>query len=156
VTLAESRAIKIKAEPLTAEAYAPFGTVVEPGRCHLHCNVGQYTTRLMTLEPAPSRVGRVNRHFDHVQLFVPLSNAPMLIVVAPAHLSGKEFDPAQVRAFTTDGTQAFTFGIGTWHIAPRGLADGARVINVHGSRYLDHTEVIDFGADTGTVVEIER
>lgn len=156
MTVATSRVLKIKAEPLTAEAYAPFGQIVEPGRCQLHCSDGQYTARLMTLEPAPTRVKHINRHFDHVQLFVPLSQAPMLLVVAPAHVSGEAFDPDTVRAFTTDGTKAFTFSVGTWHIAPRGLADGAQVINVQGSRYMEHTELIDFEELTGSIVEIER
>ena len=156
MTVAASRVLKIKAEPLTAEAYAPFGQIVEPGRCQLHCSDGQYTARLMTLEPAPSRVSKVNRHFDHVQLFVPLDSAPMLLVVAPAHVSGEPFDPNTVRAFVNDGSKAFTFGVGTWHLAPRGLVDGAQVINVQGSRYMEHTELIDFEEQSGTIVEIGR
>ena len=39
------RVIKVKAEPLTAEAYAPFGAIVEAGRSQLHCSDGQYTAR---------------------------------------------------------------------------------------------------------------
>jgi ureidoglycolate hydrolase len=156
MSVATSRVVKIKAEPLTAEAYAPFGQIVDAGKTQLHCNDGQYTARLMTLEPAPSRVKHVNRHFDHVQLFIPLNHAPMLLVVAPAHVPGEPFDVDTVRAFVNDGSQAFTFGVGTWHIAPRGLVDGAQVINVQGSRYMEHTELIDFEASTGAIVEIER
>jgi ureidoglycolate hydrolase len=156
MSVATSRVIKLKAEPLTAEAYAPFGQIVDPGKTQLHCSDGQYTARLMTLEPAPTRVKSVNRHFDHVQLFVPLNNAPMLLIVAPAHVPGEPFDPDTVRVFVNDGSKAFTFGVGTWHMAPRGLAEGAQVINVQGSRYMEHTELIDFEASTGAIVEIER
>lgn len=150
------RVIKIKAEPLTAGAYAPYGSLVDIGRLQLHCAEGQYTARLMELEPASKRVSRVNRHFDHSQLFVPLTGDPMLLVVAPGHVSGEKFDADQVRAFRNDGTQAFTFNVGVWHIAPRAL-DGrpARVINVQGSRYMEHTELIDFEELTGAVVEID-
>ena len=150
------RTIKVKVEPLTAEAYAPYGALVDAGRLQLHCSDGQYTARLMALEPASHRISRVNRHFDHSQLFVPLTNDPMLLVVAPPHVSGEKFDAEQVRAFRNDGTQAFTFNVGVWHIAPRAL-DGtpAKVINVQGSRYLEHTELIDFEELTGAAVELE-
>ena len=156
MTATTSRVIKIKAEPLTAEAYAPYGQVIDAGKTPLHCSDGHYTARLMDLEPAPSRVKHINRHPEHVQLFIPLDHAPMLLVVAPPHVSGEAFDPESVRAFVNDGSLAFTFGVNTWHIAPRGLADGARVINVQGSRYQPNTELIDFEALTGAVVEIER
>jgi ureidoglycolate lyase len=150
------RVIKVKVEPLTAEAYAPYGALVDVGRLQLHCSDGQYTARLMALEPASPRITRVNRHFDHTQLFVPLTGDPMLLVVAPPHVSGEKFDPEQVRAFRNDGTQAFTFNVGTWHIAPRAL-DGtaAKVINVQGSRYMEHTELIDFEELTGAAVQLE-
>ena len=151
-----SRVVKIKAEPLTAEAYAPFGQIVDASTTPLHCSEGEYTARLMTLEPAPTRVKHINRHPEHIQLFVPLDNAPMLLVVAPAHVSGEAFDPESVRAFVNDGSKAFTFGLNTWHIAPRGLRDGAQVINVQGSKYQELTELIDFEQLTGAIVEIER
>src|SRR5690349_8753371 len=93
-----SRVVKIKAEPLTAEAYAPFGQIVDASKAPLQCSDGEYTARLMTLEPAPSRVKHINRHPEHIQLFIPLDNAPMLLVVAPAHVSGEAFDPESVRA----------------------------------------------------------
>src|SRR5439155_1554878 len=83
--------LKGKAGPLTAEANGPSGALVDAGRLQLHCSDGQYTARLMALEPASQRISRVNRHFDHTQLFVPLTNDPMLLVVAPAHLSGEKF-----------------------------------------------------------------
>lgn len=151
-----SRIIRIKAEPLTPEAFAPYGSVIDAGRCQLYCNEGEYTARLMTLEPMPDRVGRINRHFDHTQLFAPITGDSMVLVVAPAHLSADGFDPKQIRAFVNDGTQAWTYNVGVWHLAPRAL-DGstARVINVQGSRYLDYTELIDFETQTGTAVEVE-
>lgn len=151
-----SRVVKIKAEPLTAEAYAPFGELVEVGKTPLECTEGHYTARLMKLEPAPTRVNHINRHPEHVQLFIPLDRAPMLLVVAPADVSGDAFDPESVRAFVNDGSKAFTFGLNVWHIAPRGLAEGGQVINVQGSKYMELTELIDFEELTGAVVEIER
>jgi len=155
VAVETRRTIKLTPEPLTAEAYAPFGSIVDAGRLQLHCSDGQYTARLMKLEPAVPRVVHVNRHFDHSQLFVPITGDPMLLVVAPGHVSGEKFDPETLRCFRADGTQAFTFNLGTWHIAPRAL-DGraAQVINVQGSRYMEHTELINFEELTGVALEV--
>ena len=73
-----------------------------------------------------------------------------------SHVSGEKFDPESVRCFRTEGDVAFTFNVGVWHIAPRAL-DGqpAKVINVQGSRYMEHTELIDFEELTGTAIEVE-
>ena len=162
MTTETKRTVKIKAEPLTPEAYAPFGSVIEPGRTQLHCNDGQYVVELLTLQPRNGPVRQINRHFDCVQLFAPYPQPgagprPMLVVVAPPWLSAERFDPTQVRAFVADGTQAFTFDVGTWHIGPRAL-DGTplTLVNVQGERSNEeHTEEIDLVELTGSVVEIE-
>ena len=151
------RLVTLKAEPLTPEAYAPFGSVVDLGRAQLHCNDGQYFVELLTLQPLAGPVRRINRHFDCVQLFAPVGGKPMLIVVAPPWLSAEQLDPSQVRAFVGDGTQAFTFNIGTWHIGPRSL-DGTplTLVNVQGERSTEaHTEEIDLVELTGAAVELE-
>jgi ureidoglycolate lyase len=151
------RLVTLRAEPLTPEAYAPFGSVVDLGRAQLHCNDGQYFVELLTLQPRNGPIRRINRHFDCVQLFSPLGRKPMLVVVAPPWLAAERFDPQQVRAFVADGTQAFTFNIGTWHIGPRSL-DGTplTLVNVQGERSNEeHTEEIDLVELTGSVVEFE-
>ena len=127
---------KIKAEPLTAEAFAPFGKLVDASRHTLRCQPGEYTARLHALERAQPSVKRVNRHSDHEQLVVPISGHKLLITVATEDL--------RLRAFVNDGTQAWTFGVNVWHNAPRGLdADDAAVINVQGSQFTAHTEYAD-------------
>jgi ureidoglycolate lyase len=162
VSAPSPRLVTLKAEPLTPEAYAPFGSVIEPGRTQLHCNDGQYVVELLTLQPRNGPVRQINRHFDCVQLFAPHPQAgtrkkPMLVVVAPPWLSAERFDPAQVRAFVADGSQAFTFNVGTWHIGPRSL-DGTplTLVNMQGERSNEeHTEEIDLAELTGAVVEFE-
>jgi ureidoglycolate lyase len=142
----------MRAEPLTAEAYAPFGIVVRAERHRLHCQPGQYTARLHQLEPVGERFVRINRHFDHEQLFVPLTEGPLLLVVAPKELPGEGFDPSQVRAFVNDGSLAWTYGKGVWHFAPRAVDGQAAVLNVQGSRYLAHTEIV--AMEPAVVVEL--
>jgi ureidoglycolate hydrolase len=134
--------LTIRAEPLTAEAYARFGIVVAASRHRLHCEPGQYTARLHRLDPVGERFVKINRHLDHEQLFVPLTGGPLLLVVAPQELPGSRFDPGQVRAFVNDGSLAWTYGMGVWHFAPRAIGGEAAVLNVQGSRYLAHTEIV--------------
>ena len=140
----ETRRVPVRAEPLTAEAFAPFGRIVDESQQVLHCDPGQYTARVHTLEPIKPVVERINRHFDHEQLFVPLTDNPLLIVVAPKEMSEADFDPTKVRIFRNDTRQGWTFAVGVWHIAPRTLPDAgeAQVINVQGSQYMAHTEDI--------------
>lgn len=147
--------VVVTPEPLTAEAFAPFGRVVDAHRHVLHCDPGQYTARLMTLERARGRYGSLNRHPDYEQLFVPLAPHPMLLLVAPRELSGEELEARHVRAFVNDGTKAWTFGLNVWHIAPRAIdRDDAQAINVQGSRYLTLSEDCHFGEQRGTFVEV--
>lgn len=134
-----STTVSIKAEPLTAEAFAPFGKLIAEPRYLLRCEPGEYTARLHELERAQPLVRRVNRHSDHEQLFVPISGHRLLITVAT--------EAKELRAFVNDGTQAWTFGVNVWHNAPRGIdTDDAAVINVQGSQYLAHTEYADLAS----------
>ena len=117
-------------EPLTREAFAPFGDVIETtGREHFLINNGS-TRRyhaLATVEtddkailslfeaeplPMPLAIRMLERHPRGSQAFVPLLGHPFLIVVAPA---GERPDPAQVRAFASDGRQGVNYRRGVWH-----------------------------------------
>lgn len=122
----------IKAQPLTAEAFAPFGTVIEAagdpsfminaGRC------GRYhdLARPQVLDEAGQvaiSVGRsdavslpmlcalLERHPLGSQAFVPLGAAQMVVVVAP-DAGGK---PGQPVAFVSRAGQGVQYHAGTWH-----------------------------------------
>jgi len=152
-----ARRVTIRVEPLTAEAYAPFGTLVTPERQLLWIDPGQYTARLMTLEPLAKEIRHINRHPDHIQLFVPSNDRPFYLVVAPAEMTAASFDPARIRIFLNDGTQSITFGKNVWHIAPRAV-DGELtvVVNVQGSRQFEFQEDLDMSKVLGTVIEVAR
>ena len=119
-------------EPLTAEAFAPFGDVIEPSDRaeQLAINYGM-TTRfhdLATLDIgedhgrpivsifrgrllAPLVLRIFERHPLGSQAFVPLSGRPFLAAVAPAGV----FDPLAVRVFRAAPTQGVNYARGTWH-----------------------------------------
>jgi ureidoglycolate lyase len=121
------------AEPLTAEDFAPFGDVIEATASaqQLAINHGN-TTRFhdlaaLDLMAADGRAGisifrsrpltrpitakLMEYHPKSSQAFMPLSDNPYLVVVAPRG----DFDAAQMRAFVANGTQGVNYHAGTWH-----------------------------------------
>jgi ureidoglycolate lyase len=123
-----SRAIAIM--PLTAQAFAPYGDVLEArgapdkiinagkcGRFHdrAKVDVGTDTQGRVglsifqaALRSLPYRLDLIERHPEGSQAFVPMSDDPFLVIVS----DGPETTP---KAFLTDGAQAINFHRGTWH-----------------------------------------
>ncbi|MEL6549884.1 MAG: ureidoglycolate lyase [Pseudomonadota bacterium] len=120
----------IAIEPLTAEAFAPFGDVLDTsgapdkiinqglcGRFHdraaLDFSDGRAGVSLFQAEPraVPLKLEMVERHPAGSQCFVPMSMDAFLVVVAPDD-AGR---PGAPRAFRTAPGQAINFHRGTWH-----------------------------------------
>lgn len=129
---------KIKARPLTAELFAPFGDVLEAdgtpdkminaglcGRYHdratLDFSDGRAGASLFHAEARalPYSLEMVERHPVGSQLFVPMSADPFLVTVAP----DQNGTPAAPLAFLTDPGQAVNFHKGTWHGVLTPLSD---------------------------------
>lgn len=155
-TAPASRVVRIKAQPLTPEAFAPYGTVVSADRAALKQQEGNFTARLMAVKRYPERVTRINRHLDHTQLFIPLAGERTVLVVAPPDVPMEGFDPTRIAAFVTDGRTATIFHRGTWHIEPRARdREQIHVINVQTDVSREHTELIHLEEDLGVRVELE-
>lgn len=120
-----------KLELLSAEAFEPFGQVVQPGRGDVKMIRGgsveltrtparlvhDERARELTLdfyategEGGTMRVEKAERHIHSAQLFVPLASARYLVVVWPGHP-----DEAAPRAFVGGAGQAVIYNPGTWH-----------------------------------------
>ncbi|RED18409.1 ureidoglycolate lyase [Pontivivens insulae] len=117
-------------EPITAQAFAPFGDLLDcagdPDKIINQGMCGRYHDRA-TLDFADGRAGislfraeprtlpltldLVERHPHGSQAFVPMSLDPFLVVVAPD--TGDK--PGTPRAFRTEPGQAINFHRGTWH-----------------------------------------
>jgi ureidoglycolate lyase len=119
-------------EPLTAEAFAPFGNVIEASDDAVKLDINQgHAVRydrlaeidvaddggvgvisLFRAQPLASPVLRMfERHPLGSQSFVPLSGRPYLVAVAPAG----DFDAAGVRLFRAEGHQGVHYRKGVWH-----------------------------------------
>lgn len=121
----------IRTEPLTAEAFAPFGDVLEvngaPDRLINQDLCGRYHDRArldfgtggragISLFDAVPRVlpytlDMVERHPEGSQAFLPMTAAPFLVIVAP-DAGGV---PGTPRAFLTVPGQGVNYHRGTWH-----------------------------------------
>ena len=130
--------LPLAVEPLTAEAFAPFGEVIEAREQALHYPInGGNTERFHDLARlAPGNDGRVivsifrgaprvlpftvemmERHPLASQAFMPLfggshAKRPYLIVVAP---SGAVPAAAQLRCFLAQAHQGVNYAAGVWH-----------------------------------------
>ncbi len=135
--------LTLAVEPLTPEAFAPFGTVLTPaGRDRLPINT--YGDRLNlfregfeTDQPIEWFIveGRrrafqalfLERHMLITQAFIPLANDGFVTIVVPP---GCAEEPnglpayAQTRAFHVPGHLAIQLHRGTWHENPFPLRDG--------------------------------
>src|SRR3954451_11979961 len=119
-------------EPLTAEAFAPFGSVIEASDAAAKLDINQgHAVRydrlaevdvadgggtpiisLFRARPLAELVLKVfERHPLGSQTFVPLSGKPYLVAVAPAD----NFDPAEIRLFRAEGKQGVHYRKGVWH-----------------------------------------
>lgn len=117
----------IVAEPLTAEAFKPFGAVLEapptPGRVYVSETLANGRAHapvclsVATVEPKkdlPLRVTVLERHEHSSQTFVPLSVSRYL-VLATLDAPGGGPDLTRLRAFVARAGQGVTYAMGTWH-----------------------------------------
>ncbi len=114
-------------QPLTKEAFAPFGDVIDvpetPGRTYYNDALGNLrpdakanlSLSLKAETPdRPLRSDYMERHEFSSQTFVPLDVERWLIVVAP-HASAGGPDVTGMKAFIATGRQGVTYRPNTWH-----------------------------------------
>ncbi|MCW4148997.1 MULTISPECIES: ureidoglycolate lyase [Halomonadaceae] len=125
--------LQLKAEPLTAGAFAPFGDVIDArtstsfpinaGRTQRHHDLAKVETlgenartliNIFVSQPVtlPLELTFLERHPQGSQAFMPLHEERFIVVVAPP---GEHIEDASVRAFVTDGRQGVNYRAGTWH-----------------------------------------
>lgn len=116
--------------PLTAEAFAAFGDVIEvagapdklinQGMCGRHHDLatldfaeGKAGISLFDAKARafPHIVDMVERHPEGSQAFVPLTGVPMLVVVA----EDQDGTPVNLQAFVSQPGQSINLHRGVWH-----------------------------------------
>ncbi|GGH34086.1 ureidoglycolate lyase [Cribrihabitans marinus] len=123
--------------PLTAEAFAPFGDVIEvsgapdklinQGMCGRHhdrarldfadgrAGISLFDAKARHL---PHVVDMVERHPEGSQAFIPVNGVPMLVIVA----EDEGGTPVNLKAFTSQAGQSINLLRNVWHgvLAPLG------------------------------------
>lgn len=122
--------MKIIIEPMSADAFAPFGDLLEAkgmpdkiinqglcGRFHDRARMdfsdGRAGISIFHAEKRdlPLKLDLVERHPDGSQAFVPMNHQPFLVVVA----EDQNGTPQNIRAFLTEAGQAINIHRGVWH-----------------------------------------
>jgi ureidoglycolate lyase len=117
-------------EPLTIAAFAPYGDVLDAtgtpdrminaGLCarfhdRARIDIADGRTGLSVFDAVarslPYAFDLVERHPLGSQAFVPMTQAPFLVIVAP----DEHGTPGTPRAFLTNGAQGINLHRGTWH-----------------------------------------
>jgi len=137
----------LKAEPLTPEAFAPFGDVIQAeghtprlineGTCErfddlapvdVSAEGGRPLISIFKATPRalPFEVRVMERHPLSSQAFYPLDAAPFLVVVAENGSAGV----GRLRAFRAAGDQGVSYRRNTWHHALLAIGQTSRFLVV--------------------------
>lgn len=146
----------LKAEPLTAAAFAPFGEVIEAaghaprlindGTCERFHDLapvdvlesgGRPLISIFRATPCPLpfEVKSLERHPLSSQAFYPLDGVPFLVVVAlpgenDAGAGAGHARPGAIRAFRAAGDQGVSYRRNTWHHALLAIGQTSRFLVV--------------------------
>jgi ureidoglycolate lyase len=146
----QTETLTLVPQPLTKEAFAPYGEVIESkldsgknftineGKILRFHDLAQVETdsngtaiisMAETVIPMsiPMQFNIIERHPLGSQAFIPLFSEPMIVVVGEF---GDKPDLGKLRAFISNGKQGINYKMGLWHMPLIGSADGQQWIVV--------------------------
>ena len=129
--------LKVKIHPLTAEAFQPYGQVLQPKQLiYPESEEGRVAMEMLTVKYRSSakKMDQFAIHFSYNQTFIPVQGSLVLIVAPPprnrdAGQAKYELDYEKVAAFMVEPGQAAFIYKGTWHNALT-LGSNCTFINV--------------------------
>ena len=123
----QSASARLRAEPLTALQFAPFGDVLRnddgatrrkfyPDATRTGDGAGELRFSVSRVEPVPEPLSivRLERHPFAAQTFIPLEVSRWVVIVAPDLPDGSP-DIARLRAFIAAPGTGVSYRRGTWH-----------------------------------------
>jgi len=179
----DDQVIKIKVQPLTAEAFRPYGHMLEnkqPLFPEVEPGEGRVAIELLKMKRPlnPRRISMMATHFSYNQTFIPVRGTMALLVAPPPRNRGDghekyELDYERLGAFFLEPGQAAFIEKGTWHYAVP-LGQECDFINItrknpgEGTSRVDdemrmdripsmrpYVEVLDFSQRDRRVIELE-
>jgi ureidoglycolate lyase len=122
----------VRIEPLTPEAFEPFGRLISTRDgppdyrgasgtqgWHVAFESGQPLLSVLKTPFLGLQFGKMERHLHVSQAFVPLGGGPATVAVAPPTPDGSRPRLADIRAFLLDGSTGYVLHLGTWHSLDR-------------------------------------
>jgi ureidoglycolate lyase len=157
----EKPTVTITPQPLTTDAWAPFGWLPVPDTdaadgehtleyawADAHLNTIEHRTDEVEVTATGLRCAVMYRHETHTQVLTPL-DAHAVVAVAPAAsaLTTRD-DLDSVRAFLLAPGETVVLHRGTWHWGPFPVAGATsvRLLNVQGRRYAEDNASADLTA----------
>lgn len=122
--------LDLPAQDLTAEAFAPFGTLIPPMEdgtpfgpqdANLYLTGGTPRFYAMRLPNRGLTISRITRHRNVTQVLASAGGLPWLIAVAPPQADDtQDAQPAlaDIKAFRVPGDAAIMLLRGAWHAGP--------------------------------------
>jgi ureidoglycolate hydrolase len=149
--------IKVKVQPITAEAFRPFGRLLEnkePVYPEVDPGEGRVAIELLTLKRPlnPRRLSQMAVHFSYNQTFIPVRGSMALIVAPPPRNRAQghqRFEVAyeQLAAFIIEPGQAAFIDKGTCHNV---VAIGAQCQFINVTRTNPGEGTTDLETEVGT------
>jgi ureidoglycolate lyase len=147
--------LQIKAEPLTAETFRPFGQIIGVDTVQMKIVNDRFRMGLITMTYQPFRISHLNRHIRSTQALIPLGGKACLVVVAPPIVTLDTLeDLKQVKAFINDGSCGINIDLGTWHMVPLPLGPKISMVNIQGEYSGEDTEERSFSEKLDAVIEV--
>ena len=157
--------LKVNAEDLKPETFAPFGRVISTfDELKPEVVVGALIENAYKVRSDPNDLsaesldlseGRVRAHFachdDAGQSFYPSRHCPTIFFVAPVQ---PMIEPRDLRAFYSDGHTGICMNVGVWHTMPVCLRGEEVYLTARGNQdYHAHSIDVHFDQDRGLALE---
>ncbi|HET7315644.1 ureidoglycolate lyase [Salinisphaera sp.] len=159
----DTAALTLTAVPLSPEAFAPFGDVIEsqgpsnpinqgkgwryPDLARVDVASGDGRTAISRVacvpEATPVRLRLMERHPLGSQAFIPVDGQRYIVVVAPA---GEPPGPDALRAFVASGDQGINYHRGVWHHPMIALDNACDFLEVHRAGPGNNCDEVEIGA----------
>src|SRR6218665_108766 len=129
-TVADTEVIDLPVDPISAAAFAPYGTLIEATEdgkpfgdddAQLVLDRGTPRFYVMALHWRPLGFRQITRHLSVTQCLASVGGRPWIIAVAPPDApddANAGPDLSRLRAFRVEGHQAIMLGRSTWHAGP--------------------------------------
>ena len=157
--------LKVAVEPLAQETFAPFGQVIssfdeaKPEAVVGALTENAYTVRSDLHDPTTAALdlstGRLRGHFachnDAGQSFYPSRHCPTIFFIAPIQ---PMIEPAELRAFYSDGSSGICMKVLVWHTMPVCLRGEEVYLTSRGDQdYHAHSTDVHFDQDRGLALD---